>query len=361
MKDYVGKVVRQKRPKGKHGECRDTAKITIVKNGVKRVYSLGRWGSPEAEQARKKLMLQYYSDKLPALDNNATIGDFLTYYLEHREPLKFDTRNTHTKKVVNMGYDLLSKERCSDVSINTITIIKERLVREARERNLTKAYVNTSLLVWKKILEFGVINGWFDAAFLPIVKLYPPIKENLKGLKKRTGIEWDTVEATLKYLPQPYVDMVRLIYSACLRPIELLRIRKSDIEVKEDCWVVRVKSKTERYGYERILVFNKYEQELLKKWIKEDDEVLFRTKHGKVCTQDSLRYALFRAINKANKNGENIPYWTSYQLRHAAFTNNVKKYGVEIASKLAGHANLNMARIYDHSTEDILINMAHKR
>lgn len=361
MKDYVGKVVRQKRPKGKNGECRDTAKITIVKDGVKRVYSLGRWGSPEAEQAHKQLMLQYYSDKLITLDNSATVGDFLTYYLEHREPLRLDPKNTHTKKVVGFGFELLSKELCSNVSINTITIIKERLVHEAREHNLSKAYVNTSLLVWKKILEYGVINGWFNASFLPIIKMYPPIKENLKGLKKRTGIDEDTIAITLKYLKQPYADMVRIIYSACLRPIELLRIRKNDIEVKNDCWVVRVKSKTERYGYERILVFNKYEQGILQKWIKEDDEVLFRTSRGKICDQDCLRYALIRAINNANKNGENIPYWTSYQLRHAAFTNNVKKYGVEIASKLAGHANLNMARIYDHSTEDILIDMAQRR
>ena len=39
--DYLGKPIRQKRPKGKNGENRDTAKVTIIKNGIKQVFSLG--------------------------------------------------------------------------------------------------------------------------------------------------------------------------------------------------------------------------------------------------------------------------------------------------------------------------------
>ena len=149
-----------------------------------------------------------------------------------------------------------------------------------------------------------------------------------------------------------------MIRSACLRPCELLRIRKSDIEVKEGCWVVRVKSKTERYGYSRIIVFNQKEQDILKKWIKEDSEVLFYTIKKTPVKEPAIIYHIHRAIERANKNGENVPDWSAYQLRHAAFTENAEKYGVEIASKIAGHANLNMARIYDHSTESILIKIA---
>ena len=361
MKDFVGKLVRQKRPLGKNGVCRDTAKIMIVKDGVKRIFSLGRWGSPEAERAYKQLMVQYYSNTLQLASKDSVMADCLMDYMNNATILKSDKSKYRTKRVLKWCLDLCGTMQCSSFSFSTITLIKERIIKEAKERNWTKSYTNQFMSVLKHILTYGVIKGWLESSLLPIIKIYPPIAEDLKPLKKRVDVPDDVVEATIKYMKQPYIDIIRLIRSACLRPVELFRIRKSDIEVKDNCWVVRVKSKTERYGYDRILVFNKKEQEILKKWIKDDDEILFYSDRGKPCTTTQLEQAIRIALKEAEKHGENIPKWTAYQLRHTAFTENVKKFGIEIAAKLAGHSSIDMAKIYDHSTLDILIDIAQKR
>lgn len=362
MRDYVGKVVRQKRPKGKYGECRDTAKITLVKNGVKHVYSLGRWGSPEAEQAYNKLMVQYYSNSLEVNTDHRILSDYFRSYMLslQDEPLTY-VKKSYIKKVIAWGMELVGSLPCSKLSFSTLTLFKDKILQEAKKNNWTSLHANKILYMCKHILLQGVINGWFDPSLLPIIKSYPPIKERLKTLRTRTAVSDDVVNTTLKYMRQPYADMVRLIRSACLRPSELLRLRKKDIVVKKGCWVVNIKSKTERYGYERIIVFTPNEQAILKKWIQKDSDILFKTRFGGPCSYYSLKEAIKMGIKRANEAGEHVPYWTSYQLRHAAFTENVKKYGVEVASKLAGHSNLNMARIYDHSTESILIDLAQKR
>lgn len=358
MKDYFGKMVRQRRPKDKDGKNRDTAKVTIVKNGIRHTYSLGRYGSEEAEQAYKKLATQFYSDSLSFDKDKTDIANFFVDYLQHAPLNKSDLKNYKTKKIIRWCIELIGRDPCSSFSFATLSIIKERIVEECKAKNLTKDYANQLLAVAKHIFTYGVLKGWFDGSMLPVIKAYPMITELLKPLNKREAVPDDVVETTLKYLKQPYADIVRLIRSACLRPCELLRIRKSDIEVKDGCWIVRVKSKTERYGYNRIIVFNQQEQEILKKWIREDSEILFWTNRKTPIEERNIIPNLKNAIQRANRNGENIPDWTPYQLRHAAFTENVERYGVEIASKIAGHANLNMAKIYDHSTESILIKLA---
>ena len=354
MKDHIGKLVRQKRPKAKDGSCRDTAKVTIVKNGVKRVFSLGRWNSPEANKAFKKLMVDYYTDTIELDTESITVSDFCMYYWEHAEPIKSDPGRYRTKLILKFASDDCGLIPCSKINFNTITVVKERIVSEGTVKGWTKAYANQLLSIWKRILIYGVMNNWIDSQLLPLIKAYPPITENLKPLQTRTDVNNDVIEHTLRYMSPMYADIIRLIRSACLRPTELFRLRKQDIEIKNGQWVAHIPSKTERFGYSRIVVFTEYEISILQKWIK-DEGIIFP------CTARYLSVVVSKAIKKANANDEYIPKWTPYQLRHTAFTENVKKYGIEVASKLAGHSSLNMARIYDHSTESILLELAKHR
>lgn len=354
MKDYAGKMVRQKRPKGKDGKCRDTAKATIVKNGIKRVYSLGRWESPEAEQAYKRLLADYYSDSIEVSTDDTKITSFCTYYWQKAEPIKSDPGRYRTKLILHLAIDACGHVLCSKFNFGNITMLKERIVQEAIQKGWTKAYANQLLSIWKRILTYGVLNGWLDSNLLPLIKSYPPITEQLKPLQKRDAVQDDYVEKTLKYMSPRNADIIRLIRSACLRPTELLRLKKSDIQIKEGKWVAYIPSKTKRFGYSRIVVFTEKEVEILQRWITEDDLIFKLNAH-------SLSVIVSKAIKKANDNGETIPKWTPYQLRHTAFTENVDKYGVEIAAKLAGHSSLNMAKIYDHSAESILMRLADQR
>lgn len=354
MKDYIGKMVRQRRPKDKNGKCRDTTRVTVVKDGIKKIFSIGRWNSPEAQRAYKKLQADFYSDSINIEPDTTDLATFFTHYWEHVEPLKSDPGRYRTKLVLRFATELFGAESCSKFNFSTITLLKERIVQEGLQRGWTRAYANQLLSVWKRVLIYGVLNNWLDSNLLPLIKSYPAITEQLKPLRVRTDIDDDFVERTLKYMSPQKADIIRLIRSACLRPTELFRLRKSDIHIKDGKWVAYIPSKTARFGYSRIVVFTESEIAILQKWITTED-IIFKG------TARYLSIVVSKAIKKANANGENIPKWTPYQLRHSAFTQNVEKYGVEVAAKLAGHSSLNMAKIYDHSTEGILLKLAEQR
>ena len=106
MKDYIGKMVRQRRPKDKNGKCRDTARVTVVKDGVKKVYSLGRWDSSEAHKAYKKLQADFYADTLDIAPDTTDLATFFVHYWERAEPLKSDPGRYRTKKVLKWATEL---------------------------------------------------------------------------------------------------------------------------------------------------------------------------------------------------------------------------------------------------------------
>jgi integrase len=47
--------------------------------------------------------------------------------------------------------------------------------------------------------------------------------------------------------------------------------------------------------------------------------------------------------------GEKIPHWFPYQLRHSAITNISLERGKDMAQALAGHTSSKMTDNYDHS------------
>jgi len=67
---------------------------------------------------------------------------------------------------------------------------------------------------------------------------------------------------------------------------------------------------------------------------------------------DGYLKAIQFGIVKANKvlpDGEKIPKFHPYQLRHAAITKASFENGRDAAQALAGHTSSNMTEIYDHS------------
>ena len=78
----------------------------------------------------------------------------------------------------------------------------------------------------------------------------------------------------------------------------------------------------------------------------------------------SFRQAIEHAILKGNKTlpeGEKIPHWTPYQLRHTAATETSKIAGKEKTKALLGHRSIQMTEIYDHSDLSVREELALKR
>jgi integrase len=80
--------------------------------------------------------------------------------------------------------------------------------------------------------------------------------------------------------------------------------------------------------------------------------------------ENSYGQAIEYAIKKANRqlpDGEKIPHWYPYQLRHAAGTDAEKTAGLDKAQALLGHTTANTTKRYAHGQLAIAEDLARNR
>jgi integrase len=85
---------------------------------------------------------------------------------------------------------------------------------------------------------------------------------------------------------------------------------------------------------------------------------------GEFYTTGSYRVAILNAITKGNKtlpDGEKIPHWSPYQIRHSAGTAAEKESGLDKAQALLGHTSANTTKRYAHGRLAITEDMARNR
>jgi len=203
-----------------------------------------------------------------------------------------------------------------------------------------------------------------------------------------------TVQATLHHLPAVVADMVRLQRLAGSRPEDVCHLRPCDVDTSGDVWVFRPEShKTEHHGRERVICIGPKGQDILRPYLlREKEAYCFRPvdserkrraeQHanrttplscgnrpgtnrkgnpkrsaGEQYTTDSYRRAIHRACDLAfppdiDLDGDALKQWQSdhrwspNQLRHSAGTEIRKRYGLEAAQVILGHASADVTQVY---------------
>ena len=184
------------------------------------------------------------------------------------------------------------------------------------------------------------------------------------------------VEATLPHLSATVADMVRLQRLTGMRPGEVCSLRPCDIDRSADVWRYSPEShKTEHHDRPRTIYFGPKAQAILRPYlIRLEDAPCFaprdsearrlRELHARRVTPlsqgncpgsrgvrrrsldgpyavSSYRQAIRRACGRAN-----VEVWKPNQLRHAAATEVRRKFGLEAAQVLLGHAAADITQVY---------------
>jgi integrase len=202
----------------------------------------------------------------------------------------------------------------------------------------------------------------------------------------------ELVEATLPYLPPIVAAMIRFQrYTGC-RPGEVCQPRPCDVEQDGEVWRYSPPThKTQYRGRERIVYVGPQAQRVLAPYLDrepaancfspaESEEHRHREMRANrksnvlpsqrnrrkakpkrvpatAYTKDSYQRAIARAVVKANKARTEeaadmgieptlLPHWHANQLRHAAATEVRRKYGLEAAQIILGHAKADIAQTY---------------
>jgi integrase len=217
-----------------------------------------------------------------------------------------------------------------------------------------------------------------------------------------TPVDDAIVDATLPHLSPVVADMVRFQRFTGCRPNEVCQLRPCDVDRSGDVWVYRPQShKTAHHGHERVIFVGPQAQAVLLRYLARDAQAFcFRP-----CDSEAKRRAAIHAARKTplscgNRPGSNrkttpkrepsdaynprayhkaIRYactkafpvpkeiaddpaavakwkadhrWAPNQLRHSAATEIRKRFGLEAAQVVLGHAQANVTQVYaerDHA------------
>lgn len=215
------------------------------------------------------------------------------------------------------------------------------------------------------------------------------------------------VNAVLPFVAPQIRAMVQLQRLTGMRPGEVVRIRKCDIDTSKKVWLYEPADHKNRWrGHRRIVPLGPKAQQVLQPFLdRPDDAYLFSPREAEQWRQDnrSVRYksdrktrifpselrarerrkqerrnrkrkrpprnrydrdsyrrAITYAIRRARKAGTAIPHWHPHQLRHSRATELRRTFGIEAAQVSLGHSRADVTEVYAEKNLGLAIKVAAK-
>ena len=216
------------------------------------------------------------------------------------------------------------------------------------------------------------------------------------------AVDDSVVDATLPYLPEIVVSMIRLQRLTGARPGEICCLRPCDVDRSEKVWLYRPAThKTEHFDRPRTIFIGPKAQAILTPFLLRPAESFCfspaevvkrqRDKRHEARTtplscgnkpgnnrvrkpkrkprdryrKDAYGNVVRRAIQKANLDREKagldpLPRWTPNMLRHSAATEIRRQFDLEAVQSILGHASMNTSEIYAEKNMDLARTVALK-
>lgn len=273
--------------------------------------------------------------------------------------------------------DLYGRTEAADFGPLALQTVQQRMVDAGLSRNV----INGQMGRIKRAFKWGVAHELIPAATYQALQTVPGLRKGRTEARETAPIlpvDDSVIEQTLPHLVQVVADMVRFERLTGCRPSEVCSIRPCDVDTSGDVWSFRFEShKTEHHGRARTVFIGPRAQAVLRPYLlrektaycfspQDSERKRRRDAHenrktplkygnspgtnrkrkpkrtpGKHYTKDSYRRAIQRACELAG-----VEKWHPNQLRHSAGTEIRKRYGLEAAQVILGHANADVTQVY---------------
>ena len=387
--------------------CRDRNQAISWYKG-ERIFH-GRWNSDEAKKSYKRFIAALLENPISPLRDSKTgevlVSELAAGFLGYAEPKMDKTDLSHFKRVIGFLVDIYSELSVNEFSPKKLKVVREQMVKAG---TLSRRMVNGYTTKIVRIFTWGVEEEHVNpniAAALREVKALRKGEQGTFDNPPRVNVPDEVVKRTLPFMPPTVAAMVTIQRLTGMRPSELCRMTIADIDRPRDTelWYYVPKThKTEQYIGQKPIPLGKPEQDLLAPYLerKMPEEAVFsprtaqaerhaeqranrktkitpsqaardrrRAKNpadriGEFYDSSAYRQAVEYAIEKGNRrlpDGEKIPHWTPYQLRHTAATETSRIAGKEKAKALLAHRSVQTTEIYDHSDLGVREELARNR
>jgi integrase len=396
--------------------CKDGKKAFVLIE-QKKHYLTGQWGTPEVNAAYAQYCAQWWENyrspiKIPLTltqkneHTDTTVKELALDYLQYQEQ-RIDSKGFGHCRILIIDFVLAyygDNTPADSFSPKCLKLIRDALLQSRRFcRNMVNRYTRQIV----SMFQWGVENEFVSETTWRALKAVKALRKGEAGTfdnAPRREVSDDVVERTLPFLPPVLRTFVTILLISGMRPSEGYRMTAGDIDRNRDTefWYYTPQAhKTEEYIGTKTIPFAEPVQALLYPYLtgKKPSEAVFSpiqamkernaekranrktkftpsqterdkqraanpTRHTEFYDGDSLRRAVFYAITKANRHlpeGEKIPKWSPYQLRHAAGTDFEKTLGLDKAQAMLGHTTANMTKRYTHGRLEIAKSGARKQ
>jgi integrase len=368
--------------------------LAVVSLGGKDYY-LGKYGTKESHEEYARRISEYLKrrgEQVPAEirvsphhSKNITVVEaadrYLTWVTSERSPAE----QAHVHGMLTCLVNLYENELAAAIGPAELREVRRVMVAKGWCRN----YVNEQIGRLKRMYQ------WLAAEPLIPITTYHAILV-VGGLRRGEGgaretepilpVDEATVDATLPHLPETIADMLRLQRITGMRPNEVCLLRPCDIDRSDAVWFYRpITHKMAYRGRERVICIGPQAQRVLLRYLARDRETFCfsprdseskrRAPRGRgkgfvfAGQYDAgvYRRAIHRACDKAFPHPaltkikasdltgiqrkelriwKSANRWSPNQLRHAAATEIRRKFGLEAAQIVLGHAKADVTQIY---------------
>lgn len=326
-----------------------TVVLTDAKTGRRREHSLGRYDDPDSRVRYARLLAEWeganrslpYQHKPGGL----TVALLVHGYFRHRKDSLSRKQQSATKLAARLLLDHHRDELASAFGPNALRSMRAKLL----EQGLSRASVLERIRLIVAMFRWGVSHELVPADVLVALRTLEP----LRGGRRRRVLP----------VPEAFIDVVRSRVSPAVatmidlqlltgaRPGELCQMRPCDLDMTGDVWLYRPqRHKSEHHGRDRVIYLGPRAVELVRPYLdRPTDAPLFSPAEserdrgagrvgprcpGERYSPNTYRQAIVRACKSAG-----VTPWHPHQLRHNAATEIRRRYGLEAAAVLLGHAS----------------------
>jgi integrase len=371
-----------------------------------RDFYLGKYRTRQSRQAYDRLIAEWTAGgrRLPVSPKDGlTVLGLCAHY--KRWAKRYYIKNGRTTKSYDyvvmvmrfLGGSPYESTQAKDFGPLALKSLQALMVSEGRSRD----HVNRHTATIKRAFKWGVSEQLLPPSTFHALQTVPGLRRGRTTARESEPVlpvDDAIVEATLPHLPPVVADMVRLQRLTGARPAEVCIIRPCDVDVAGEVWVYRpAEHKTEHHGRDRVIFIGPKAQDVLRPYLLRDKAAYCfvpadserkrreamhvdrktplscgnrpgtnrkrrpQRKAGDCYSACSYRKAITRAANAANRKALEeareagikieaterlVPHWAPNQLRHAAATEIRKRFGLEAAGTVLGHAKADVTQIY---------------
>lgn len=323
--------------------------LAVVTLGGKDHY-LGQHGSEESLAEYRRLTALYVANgmSMPAPKGMIIVNELLvrfyahaqTYYRKAGQPTS-QVRMYRT--VCRKMRDLFGTADVATLGSASMIALRESWVKDGNAR----VVVNRKLMAAKHVIDWGVEMGLVPGSVSHAARAVRGLARGRTTAPDREPIhpvEPDVIEATIARLKPRKAAMVRVQVLTGMRPGEVCAIRGRDVDRSGPVWIYRPAShKTEHHGRDRVIALGPQAQAVLGPWLDRapPEAYVFSKSARSPARVDGYRHAIARAARAAG-----LDPWAPNRLRHNYATSVRRRFGLDAAQVVLGHARADVTQIY---------------